>query len=1385
MHARRLQRQPATASKTATPATPRAAASASRAQALQRQLGAQGASALVARRQAASRDAKAAPPSSAGALIVSSPADASEREAVAVAARVMRMPASASTSAPVATHHAVANDAVSRDAAPASANANIATADAIHSEMAHGAPLPPAVRAFMEPRFGARFDHVRIHTDERAASLSADLHATAFTVGEHIFFGHGAYRPDDHAGRELIAHELTHTLQQGPANAPVQRAKADGSAASEGESFTEGLAWGVAERVAPSVVPMMRKGPAGVMAWLRDTASSAASAMFGAVTAPLHAISGVGKGLAAQFAPVIASVQTAVAQLGRNDATPLRDAAARIEALAGSIVTPVVATLQPVVATIKGALRTVSDVLGAPIWDWIKRYASWHWSVLKTIAHEAQALVDGIDDSPVAKQVWTWFRNKIGFGDGPEGHDGLLQWVQRKLSEAWTLVSAGLAPFKKQIVTAAATVGAVLLALSPAGPVIAVGAAIAGAAVGLRWIVANWGKGNMIVQARHYLHGTLIPALLGAMHGVEGAVARVAQTLRNVLAGLANLLTRATGALGEGLAGLAPAALQHIEREVIAISAWANAQLQALSHGVQAAGARLRAVLNTVTNMLGKVSALALNIWLLPAMLAEKAWSMLPAGIRDPIVDFVIPLMLRHIALFQELMRDKEAWQQTKADVMRIIHLVFRNHDLQGALKATFHLILRLFNLPPELLVSVRNKALAAWDIVSEKPLTFLRNAVRTIGVGFRLMAGNFLFHLKYGLETWLLGPLRENGITPPSSWTDPKAVFYFVLDVLGVPVDHAFELLKRKGLDAAKVDKVRAIYGRVATLADWIGKSIDTSKSPAENARGIIAQAAGFGVGIMQGIAQWVAMKVAEELAMLAAAAAASGGLSEVVDIVRRIYKALQTAARWARPIVEMMSATLDNVQDIASGAIEKAGARLEQILHRGMPIVIAFLADQVGLGDIGKALKNVLDALREKVDQALLWLIDKIKAGLDALAGLVKVGVAKVADWWRMRFGFRAKDGSHHEVFFEGGPQNVALMIASRPKRLRSYLGELVKTSPSPLAGTAFDFLLEHVEPHIKKLEKITGNTAADHDRRRDVYLEDLAPAITELNRLLAELMSESGDDFELPDDPGWYSNAGSGAKASGFKRLSYRTSKIVSDKPTENPPGWELLQQHRLTDYSGDASDWKRMHMVTAKIGGAGGAANLVPARTGVNSGSAVRNFEEFVQALVQRTRENREQKNAVWIDVQTTGFHPAGPPGAKRALYDGQTFPSGLVMKAGLAVWDKNDWRKTADAIVVEVSIEAPALTDELPDFNTLSLTVMCEKLVVTKPFARDFIIAARNEYGPFRDFDDVVKGIRRIWETKRKISTLPFESTIARLELEARDHAKKPVFRFLR
>jgi hypothetical protein len=84
----------------------------------------------------------------------------------------------------------------------------------INSIRGGGQPLHESTRSFFEPRFGQDFSQVRLHTDARAAESARAVNARAFTVGCDVVFGAGQYAPGTSEGRRLMAHELTHVVQQ-------------------------------------------------------------------------------------------------------------------------------------------------------------------------------------------------------------------------------------------------------------------------------------------------------------------------------------------------------------------------------------------------------------------------------------------------------------------------------------------------------------------------------------------------------------------------------------------------------------------------------------------------------------------------------------------------------------------------------------------------------------------------------------------------------------------------------------------------------------------------------------------------------------------------------------------------------------------------------------------------------------------------------------------------------------------------------------------------------------------------------------------------------------------------------------------------------------------
>ncbi|MEZ4858744.1 MAG: DUF4157 domain-containing protein [Flavobacteriaceae bacterium] len=94
---------------------------------------------------------------------------------------------------------------------------------ALKSFKGGGVPLPATTQQEMSQGFGADFSNVKIHTGGNAVQMNKDLGAHAFTNGNDIYFNQGKYNPESKEGKHLLAHELTHTVQQGASGSTIQR----------------------------------------------------------------------------------------------------------------------------------------------------------------------------------------------------------------------------------------------------------------------------------------------------------------------------------------------------------------------------------------------------------------------------------------------------------------------------------------------------------------------------------------------------------------------------------------------------------------------------------------------------------------------------------------------------------------------------------------------------------------------------------------------------------------------------------------------------------------------------------------------------------------------------------------------------------------------------------------------------------------------------------------------------------------------------------------------------------------------------------------------------------------------------------------------------------
>lgn len=153
--------------------------------------------------------------------------DVYEREADRIASKVMAKESlHARDSEPIP----VSSVPVVRKRSTQDSNNQGAAPPIVHQVLrSSGEPLNATARQDMEARFGRDFSGVKVHTDSQAAASAASVGAKAYTVGNNIVFGSGTYTPTTFSGKELLAHELVHTIQQGNALGSERLSRKGGS----------------------------------------------------------------------------------------------------------------------------------------------------------------------------------------------------------------------------------------------------------------------------------------------------------------------------------------------------------------------------------------------------------------------------------------------------------------------------------------------------------------------------------------------------------------------------------------------------------------------------------------------------------------------------------------------------------------------------------------------------------------------------------------------------------------------------------------------------------------------------------------------------------------------------------------------------------------------------------------------------------------------------------------------------------------------------------------------------------------------------------------------------------------------------------------------------
>jgi hypothetical protein len=357
---------------------------------------------------------------------------------------------------------------------------------------------------------------------------------------------------------------------------------------------------------------------------------------------------------------------------------------------------------------------------------------------------------------------------------------------------------------------------------------------------------------------------------------------------------------------------------------------------------------------------------------------AVNRLNMTPAAIVQLFIDlwnsFSLNDLMNPIAAFQRII------ERFGEPIGRLIAFVIE------IVKIVIEAILIVMNFPFDLINNIITRAMAAFQKIKEDPVGFLKNLLRAIKQGFIQFFDNILQHLIQGLVGWLMSELKDAGV-PQLTDLSLRGVIAWVLEVLGISMEKIWEkLAAHPRIGPARVARIRGMINTLEGIWTFI-KDVQE--------RGIAAiwdkiqeQLSNLWNTILDAVKNWVMEQIINRMITRLLSMLDPTGIMAVVNSAIAIYSAIQSFIKYLREMLEVVNSFVNGVADIAEGNVTTAANYLERTMSRAMPIVIGFLANQVGLSGIGRRVGEMIERAREMVDQALTWLVNKaVDTGMSLL--------------------------------------------------------------------------------------------------------------------------------------------------------------------------------------------------------------------------------------------------------------------------------------------------------------------------------------------------------------------------------------------------------------
>ena len=816
----------------------------------------------------------------------------------------------------------------------------------LNNRRGKGAPMDRETSGQMESSFTADFSKVRIHTGSEAVAMSKSLNAQAFTHGGDIYFNEGRYNPASHSGKHLLAHELTHTLQQGSA----VHQKPD--SVSEAPAMVQGF--GVLDLIPDWIIENARQIPGytlftviieydplkdrnvertpvnlleGLMGLVPfGTAIFDKLKEYGIIQRVFDWVSGQLNSLNLTSRGLLDLVEEAWDELEIPYTNAIEVITRKFQRLLNRIESFAMSLVDQIITWIKEALIDVAE----PILEDNRA-----WSLIKKIIR-----YDPLRDREVEATTVEILEDFLILIDR---QTELEQMKERgTLQETADWLDTQVGTFMSLIGELRGLITALWDLIQPSNlPQIAENLQkLAGQVTGFLQRVWDFAV-TVATQVLELIKNSLLGWLNSFAADIPGFTLLTVILERNPLTD--EEVRRTVENIIRGFMGLVPGG---------------EAKYQELKQSgvIPRAAAQIEALIEELGFSLATIVQLFTDIW--------------------------------NILSIEDLIDPIDAFERIAAQFGEPISRLFT--FVVKVVRVLVELILEIMGIPPDMIASIIANAMQAFEDIKKDPIRFLLNLMNAVKEGFLKFLHNIGTHLLNGLQNWLFGTLADAGIQIPSDFS-LRSILGLAMELLGITVDNILDRLALK-IGEEKVAQIRSVMDKLSGLWGFIRDVME--RGPIAIWEYIQSQVSNLWNVIKEGIMGYIQEKVIQQAISWLLSFLDVTGIMPVIRGVQTVFNAISSFIEKLREILGIVNSFVAGVAEIARGSIQTAAAFLETALADGIPVAISFLAKQLGLGDISEKIQEMVENARGMINEGIDWLIDRALAAGTAFLGMLGLG-------------------------------------------------------------------------------------------------------------------------------------------------------------------------------------------------------------------------------------------------------------------------------------------------------------------------------------------------------------------------------------------------------